>query len=103
MYLYAFFPRHTYKTKLHFYILKALKLTRHILRDFYILQPFMMIYDISIHVRKHIKKIVCMFVWQKHYEIKQTRREFNKIARKCKWIVSLMVNLSVIPSKKSKE
>ena len=35
--------------------------------------------------------------------MKQTKREFNKIARKCKAIyVSLMVDLSVIPIKKAK-
>ena len=44
-----------------------------------------------------------MFVWQKHYEIKQTRREFNKIARKCKaFYASLMADSSVIPIKKAK-
>ena len=52
---------------------------------------------------KTYKKDCLRFFGKKHYEMKQTRREFNKIARKCKAIyVSLMVDLSVIPIKKAK-
>ena len=62
-----------------------------------------MFVDSSVWERTYKKDCLWVSLTKKHYEMKQTAREFNKIARKCKAIyASLMADLSVIPIKKAK-
>ena len=72
--------RHTWKPKLHFLHSQSLTIhTPHFRRFLYFTYLLIVIY----YERELIKRLFAVF-WQKHYEKKQTAREFNKIARKCK-------------------
>lgn len=62
LYVICFFPRHTWETKLHFYTLKALKLTRHISTPHFTRFLYFTCLFVLICKRKHIKKIVCGFL-----------------------------------------